>query len=437
MDDELSPGYVFLILMCVLLVVIIGVALLIVYKPAAGKKDNMIDKIDEITGNVTPNEIVIKDINLTQPSNPWSVGVAVDGIDGKCNVYTFLSNDKYSPAIITYASIQSCNNGCPVNSNICSCSNPTTGQTCVDIDQLFAIKKQRVCLTPPQTGFQTSNTCTTLSGKQVPPGTIETFFDICNPTDGNAVKETTSANVSYCTGDLSLIGFNLDTGTIGTNIFASAVCLSTPRYSNENGIYTNLYPLKQNTCSMNEYYQSVPSQLFRIVKYSWVGDKFVADQNGPYAKIIHRPTGYFVAPILNGETVDVSKGLQLAKPTKDTSGVIWYFMNSLTSGAGDRKSPPQIMYIPDPSKLPPISSYVDLWNFATQSYTIQPELNSNGVPVNDGNGTPTAKLFYTVPIVAKTSSQKKEVEIGNAITSMYLSYSILPTIVKNPTGYEY
>ena len=106
------------------------------------------------TEDTTQNDLINISQQMDQLNSPWGTASSVPGINGKCNVYTFISDYQYSPAIISFSDINSCNNGC--SGGNCNCSNPITSQGCVDVDQLFAKQVTRSCVGDSELNIETS-----------------------------------------------------------------------------------------------------------------------------------------------------------------------------------------------------------------------------------------------------------------------------------------
>lgn len=421
--ETLRPEYIFLII-----IFIIAIILIILFSTGVFTQKRYENTTQEELNNISNQ--------MEQLNSPWGTAVPVPGINGNCNVYTFISDYQYSPAIVSYSDIGSCNNGCIGNN--CNCSTPITSQGCIDVDQLFAQQVVRSCMGGTELNVQTSGLCRQTNGLLVPPGTIETYFKPCkqSKTDSSetgAIQTTSETNNQYCQGDLSLISFGINTKETGTEIFNNAICLSTPLYIySDNTIsgnisVTNLSPLFQEVCSMNEVYNNIPSQLFRIVRADWDGRKFTVNSNGSFVAIIHRPTGYYVAPTFDLRNNPIIGGdLQIVNVNElKNSGYIWYMTEPLMSPDGLNKSPPQFVYFPDPGLL----QYIN-WNILILQISIQPELMSDGLPSK--STSPKMKNFLTF---STTSNNQIDTVKYNSSIITYLSYSILPLIMKNPNNF--
>lgn len=380
-----------------------------------------------------------------QINSPWSQSTPVFGIDGQCNVYTFASNDKYSPANISFSNINSCSeSGC--FSGDCGCSKPLSNQICIDDDQVFAIKQTHSCMGDPGLSVRTSGQCVKQDGNLANKNEVEIYYAKCIPNQESVsqsaagANQTTNAdsNNTRCPGSLSLIAFNMDQSTIGPDIFRNALCMSTPEYtqiSNNYGkvVYSNIAPLKQIQCDMSLSYNGYPRELFRIERADFDGRRFNANQNGRFAKITHRPTGYSVGPTFstNGITPVEDADLQLIDITTNeikNGGFWWLLVNPLTNG--NLASESQIIYVPDASKVPnPVT-----WEFVTSSLSIQPEYDPISLTLIS-NGNIKMRKYFFVDITTNYNGIDSKV-LARGLSTSYLDYAILPTIMVNPISFN-
>jgi hypothetical protein len=231
-------------------------------------------------GTFTPND----------KTNPYS---------GSCLNYTAIS----STLSLGFPSIDSLNSG--------STSYIKSTQECVDPDQILAQAGKHTCVNPNNgsggTGCITStafnyNSTNYSIGDFVPVGTTEglTPPEVSVP-NSNPYYITCGSKV--CPGELGLIVPNF------TNVFDPSITLSTkptsvtpssnyPNCIQNNGVnepntgafYTSLLP-----CDLSD-----TSQVFRMVRYSF-DDNYTSsvDPAGIYAAIIHRATGFYLAPNMN------------------------------------------------------------------------------------------------------------------------------------------
>ena len=320
--------------------------------------------------------------NLYTPTNPWNwdakhSAVPVDGPDGVCSVYTFASFNAFAPAIVGFTQINGCGTGC-TGQNQCVCSPPLAGQICVDDDQLFAQKLQHICQ-PTNTGWdvRTSGQCRQQNGELVDPGTVEQFYAPCNPTNSNNTGTQQTAinnNLSRCPGTIGLIVFGANIRQPGPTALNEAQCMQEPDYIIEGSEVTGTTPVMGNVCDMRLSYNGYPRELFRVQRADFNGTNFVPSQAGPYAQIIHRPTGYGVAPTLGNDAFGnpdllkpiLNAPLQLLPlATGGSKGYWWLLM-------------PQIS---DPSYTPPlpndISALNGTWNTPAGVITL---LDGTSVP---------------------------------------------------------
>ncbi len=359
-------------------------------------------------------------------NSPWgwegkTESAPVDGVEGECNVYTFVSSDPYSPASITFNDLNSC-----LEDGTCSISE---SQTCVDDDQIFAIKRKHRCLGKENASI-TSDYCLQQNGLVVPKGTIEEYYQKCK-----FKKDTNTSNTGKCPGALSLISFNIDQTKTGVEIFDGAMCLETPKFLKDGNEYKNLSPFFQNVCNMSATYtppggDPIPSQLFRVERADFDGFQFNPNQNGIYARIIHRPTNYAVTP-----TQSFDQNLEL-KPLGERKGYYWALIPALSDPdiTTYKKSPPQIAYIPDPSLFPSNGGNDSLWKFvsneANRVRSIQPEKEIFGDNISlKEKGIVKLKNFLIFEF--------GEQDLYQLNSTKYLNYSILPLIMKSSINFDF
>jgi hypothetical protein len=398
------------------------------------------------------------------PTNPWSTANPVAGVDGGCNLYTFASTDRFTPASIGFTSINACNNisgaGC-VGSG-CFCSPPQAGQTCNDDDQIFAQKVQHTCQTI-NTGWdlRTTGTCRQQNGVLVAPGTTETLFALCTPQGGvpdsatsvstaqEAQTSRASQNDNRCAGTLALVAFDVNITAVGPTALDSALCMQEPQYvistdSNGNIVVTNIAPFTAQRCDMTVTYLGFPSQLFRIQRASFDGANFVPDQNGLFARITHRPTGYGVAPaLLNSSSGQpslsnpvVGQPIQLIPLTTGGSTGYWwalipqlddpaYVSGALVHNIGRA----QMVYVPDATLLPTNRSAI--WTYLTTSSTalsVIPESNIAGARL-------ITTQYITVDANAPISGGIDPQARSKLASVLYLDYPIISLITQNLSSF--
>jgi hypothetical protein len=429
----ISITYILLIGLGIIIIIVVLLAVFKLYKPYTPPT------VDTTIFN-----------NQYQINSPWSSSTPVFGIDGQCNVYTFISNNKYAPANISFSNINSCSSsGCL--SGTCGCSNPLSNQTCVDDDQVFAIKQTHSCMGDPDLSVRTSGQCIKQNGNLVNKNEVEIYYARCTPKVQSSDITSTSAsqttdsdtNNTRCPGSLSLLAFNVNQSIIGPDIFKNALCMSTPNYTQSTNsygkvIYSNLTPLKQTVCDMTLSYNGYPSELFRIERSDWDGRKFNSNQNGRFAKITHRPTGFSVSPTFqsNGITPITKGNLQLIDTSlasstniSSSTGYWWLLVDGLSNG--NLVSESQIIYVADPTKVPnPIT-----WEFATSSLSIQPQYDPSTLTlVNNGN---VIMDNYFIVDITKTINGVDSKTLAMGLSTSYLDYSILPIIMQNPSNFTF
>jgi hypothetical protein len=224
-------------------------------------------------GTFTPNE----------QTNPYS---------GSCLNYTAIS----STLSLGFPSIDSLNSG--------STSYIKSTQECIDPDQILAQAGKHTCVNPNNGGGGTGCITSTAFNYNSTNYSVGDFVPV------GATEGITPANPYYitcgskaCPGELGLIVPNF------TNIFDPKNTLSSkpsvispssnyPNCIQNNGVtepntgafYTGLLP-----CDLSDI-----SQVFRMVRYSF-DDTYTpsVDPTGIYAVIIHRATGFYLAPNMN------------------------------------------------------------------------------------------------------------------------------------------
>lgn len=340
--------------------------------------------------------------NLYTISSPWIDTKSVEGDMGKCNLYTFTSNNPYTPATITFNDL----NNCYILNNCSYVDNAY----CYDPDQIFAIRKKHEC-----DDLITEN-CLQQNGQLVPTGTIEEFFQRCNPTPSkDNTKNISISNKLQCKGELSLIAFNLKEGTFGPNIFDDSVCM---QMSNDGTIL-------QNICDMREIYVPkgggpTPSQLFRIERANYVDNKFVPNDNGIFVKIVTRPNNLVLTPDVENSDLKLTE-------VDENKGYFWAFIPEITDPRVDNplfKSPSQIVFIRDPKKLPALNDTLKLWN-----YLVDPTNNIKSIQIDN--------LCNNVPVKFDDFFVYNFTQTTTINSTQYLNYSILPVLMQNPEEYSF
>ena len=285
-----------------------------------------------------------KTINQYAPQPTWGQPEAnpPGSGSGLCTIYTFLGG-QYTPAAPSY-SILNTGRGYYVDKNL-----NEAPLVCLDSDQLFAYTYQHTCTNPEGSAAGAGCILTvdtfvpgigvTGPGSFVPVNTIEgnyqdglssKLYGPCVPSNiGNNYQ-----NSLYCMGNIGLVIPNFkpqpnynSTGDTGN------MCL--------NGLYGNTgsttpignigyYNLNTVSCDLSD-----PGQIFRMTRYTVNSDGSVTqDDNGNVASIVHRYTGYYLAPNLTIDTVqsiDTNNNLQ-TKYYYDFTNIVYNYGNVTNIG---------------------------------------------------------------------------------------------------------
>jgi len=356
-----------LLIFLIILILIIVIAILI-------DKSNIFKKPEPLTAKqISEEKQQAQNQNNTYlPYPTWSQPVPYDpNGTGACTIYTFLSNP-YTPAVPSYTKL--------IDGTADYVIQPNNEFVCIDSDQIFASTISHECINP--NGLAAGSGCIltvdtfvdgvgiTGPGNFVPQGTIEgdpgitgnsLLYTPCNPNNLNNNRQ----NSSYCLGDIGLVIPNFATqgsydGSSGTND-----CLAGLWYQDNNGV--NYIDTGIETCDL-----SSSKQIFRMIRYS-VDSKgnVLQDDNGNLAAIVHRYTGYYLAPnaplikeetsdnvisyvyqskspfinydVINdkeGNTYATSISLVLVNPKYDTirNGVYWLLQNQTFNSSLDPQS---------------------------------------------------------------------------------------------------
>jgi hypothetical protein len=315
------------------------------------------------------------------PPSPWSQDeIPVEGEAGKCRVYTFVGDNRWSPAKISYSSINSCNEG-----ENCSISR---GNTCIDPDQIMAAKYVHVCEGDVLLAG-TSGKCLTQNGLEVEKGYIEEYYSPCT------VNEKDDKIVPTCKGELSILAFNTNIKTTGPSVLTSAVCLSIPT-------------LTQEICDMSASANGFPTQLVRIERADFTGTKFVENGSGQYARIVNRLDGTVLAPDFSSNQL---KWIKKSDTYYLSQGYWWILLST---------SPSQIIYVDDPLNFPTNQNEIIDYLNNNVVYSIQPSVINNQLIIGD-------KL--------KIGNFIKEK--NNIYQTQYFNYAILPLLLSSPQNYDF
>lgn len=252
--------------------------------------------------------------NTFLPTPVWSQPQPYNvNTTGQCLAYTFLGN-QYLPAEPSYAILNGSGGRGIINtSSYLGVTGPVQG--CIDTDQLFAATIQHECINQNGTSAGAgciltvatnvdtgSGTQLLLPGERAPQGTIEgnpqitgvgseVLYSPCFPSNLSGTPPG-SAGV-YCAGSLGLLipnfipQANSDPGITGVANNCMYASTTDPNFTKEGYYETYVKP-----CDLTDQ-----SQMFRMVRYSLDSSyNLNLDNNGNLASIIHRATGFYVAP---------------------------------------------------------------------------------------------------------------------------------------------
>ena len=337
------------------------------------------------------------------PLSPWSKPTPVDGIYGKCNVYTFISKIPYIPVVIKF--------------NDVSEKIPISSSTCVDDDQIFASKNRHTCQSLGDSIIVTGQ-CLQQDGKLVDKGTIEEYFQTCTPPGVKTGETTASTNNHRCNGSISLIAFNINQKTKGVDIFNGAMCMSSSLTIDQPIL------VLQQPCDTTSSYLSYPTQLFRVVRAIYKNKKFVIDQGGIFCQIVQRPSNHILAPTFTTGGLPI-----LGEPLRFiNSEAFWWVLVGAMSDPVIGNSQPQIVFIKNAGTLPLSAEKKKLFE-----YLIDPKNNIMSIQM-------VSEIAGEKLIMGKyifTDAKSTQTTLAKINTTQYLDYSILPTIMTNPQKYNF
>ncbi len=252
--------------------------------------------------------------NTFLPTPVWSQPQPYNvNTTGQCLAYTFLGG-QYLPAEPSYAILNGSGGRGIINtSSYLGITGPA--QSCIDTDQLFAATIQHECINQNGTSAGAgciltvatnvdtgSGTQLLLPGERAPQGTIEgnpqitgagseVLYSPCFPSNLSGTPPG-SAGV-YCAGSLGLLIPNFipqassDPGITGVANNCMYASTTDPTFTKEGYYETYVKP-----CDLTDQ-----SQMFRMVRYSLDSSyNLTLDNTGNLAAIIHRATGFYVAP---------------------------------------------------------------------------------------------------------------------------------------------
>lgn len=422
---------VLIFLIVVVFIIIVGV---LIHESKVFSPPQPYNLKNGITGQSTSEQQSNIPLNALLSTPTWSAPVPYNPKStGTCLPYTFIGGD-YVPAYPSYSKLNSDDGRGFLTGNV--------GQTCIDPDQLFAYTVAHECVSPQGTAAGTGCILTVPTvvnngsagyelyhpGQYAPIGTVEgvpnssldggqLYYAPCTPSN----LANNFGSTVYCNGSIGLIipnftpQSNYDTPT-NTCLMADQ---TDPNFK-ANGYYETLLE----ACDLSQQ-----GQIFRTVRYDMDANfNLKQSDTGRLAAIIHRATGYYLAPnidlipnivtvgntgvnqpYLDFEKLNIdyhpapnplkdkfensfyeSVQLVLVNPSYDTSrnGVYWLFQNQMVN--------PQIdPYTTTQSNFQNFGIYPNQENYTTQfpsgpneqSYywaqTIK-KLISIGNPVPDG-----------------------------------------------------
>lgn len=271
-------------------------------------------------------------VNKYLPTPAWSKPVPYNqDSTGICQPYTFIGGQSV-PAQPSY---QTLNNGVRdyVTGNV--------NQTCIDVDQLFAQTISHQCLYPNSNSGGAGCILTVdtdvpgigvlKAGEFAPVGTIEgdttigssqLLYSQCTPSNLSNNRNGTL----YCLGDIGLVIPNfgpqaqsgIPPGGSGYNYCLASLGNTGSISLQQTGSYTTYVQ----ECDLSE-----PNQIFRMTRYSYDPVSQILTQNdaGNLASIVHRPTGYYLAPDLNFNII-TSTGVTGSQVTGATGVEGYYYL---------------------------------------------------------------------------------------------------------------
>lgn len=392
---------IFLIILIVLIVIVILI-----------DKSNILKKPESLTKkdlSVEKQQASLpSNINLPYPT--WSQPQPFPGSTGTglCNIYTFLAGDS-TPGIPSYTKLNNNERGWIIQ--------PTDPNfVCLDGDQIFANTISHKCINSQGTSagagcYATVNTGIYGPGDPVPLGTVEgdttvsgssLLYTSCVPSGLNSNKK----NSSYCIGDIGLIipqftpqqNYNSDTNQCLAGLYFQGSTGSSLEY--------NMYNTAMEQCNLSE-----PTQIFRFIRYTYTSSNgLIQSESGNLVAIIHRYTGYYLAPKFNtlnyfdsnnavqysyqydnpvinysfitdnyGNNFNTSIDLILINPNVDTrNGVYWLLQDQVINP----EIQPQTFNF---DSYNGIGVYTNQENYATQ---FKPKIETNN------NTTPTVESYF-------------------------------------------
>jgi hypothetical protein len=285
-------------------------------------------------------------INQYAPQPTWGQPEAnpAGSGSGLCTIYTFIGG-QYTPAAPAYSILNS-GRGFYVDKNL-----NNEPLVCLDSDQLFAYSYKHTCQNPEGSSAGAGCILTvdtfvpgigvTGPGNFVPVNTVEGNYQdgLSSKLYGPCVPANIGNNYDnslYCQGNIGLIIPNFkpqpnynSTGPTGN------MCMN-GLYGNTGGVSSigniGFFNLNTVSCDLSD-----PGQIFRMTRYIVDSDgTLTQDDNGNVASIVHRYTGYYLAPnlIVDTATVKDSAGNIDATYYYDFTSVIYNY-GSWTDNSGN------------------------------------------------------------------------------------------------------
>ena len=214
----------------------------------------------------------------------WSQ--SVNAGDSVCRTYTFISENGEIPRpnirTLDYAN-----------------SSTSLQQTCVDDDQLLAVKRAHVCRHGNFTDIpvgQFRGCPLRRGGHTQVNGFYEEYYESCATTNASS-DNVTSSNSNRCNGSIGLLTYNF------TSSLSTALCIQSSG--------TNVRSV--NGCNIASRENEFPNQLFRVVNYiydtSSGRNRLVQNNSGRWISIVNRITNTCIAPSTlgaNGVTANIA-----------------------------------------------------------------------------------------------------------------------------------
>jgi hypothetical protein len=389
--------------------------------------------------------------------SPWSSSSNATNSD--CQVITFVDKN---PNIIPQPNIRS------LNASIMSFDTKIKlPQTCVDDDQITAVKKAHVCNYGELQGIPISQYtgCRLINGGTTKVnGYYEEYYAICSFGGSSSnIQNTTSDNSNRCSGTIGLLTYNY------TSSLKSATCIVEPDYKINRGnvdippiafLKTTKNSTESNAnCSINANYEGFPTQLFRLVRYSYDNEKrnFVLNNSGSWVSIVHRPTNTCIAPYTLSGTPLTANVVSLVR---DSSAVlidcssfnnVWFYMTPSLNQPSDQirniekpsdysnstKYPqfdknnrdwdgkvwkdealsalPQLIWVPDARVFSLLSTQDELWNYLVDTDNNIISL----VPFRIVNKIPDYSAMSMVPFLTYSRSSTNTLPLRTDSNSLY------------------